>query len=570
MAAFSVTVMARCERITSEEYADFIGRYANTLEVAKSQFDGLCPQFVNDRYVILHEKIEDIDTISMENYVYSSIPKLYGLMDTTAVAATGSIQLQQMTGFQLTGRNVMIGFIDTGIDYTNNIFRFSTGQTRIYSIWDQTDESGNLPDGFDYGSEYLANEINQALNRDNPYEVVPHRDDNGHGTFMASVSCGSENVANDFVGAAPDSQLVVVKLKKAKQYLKDYFYIEGDEVYQENDIMLAVAYLRSVQLRENKPMVIVLGMGSGNGSRIGGSPLAQVLDDIGNIIGNCVLVCAGNEGNERLHYQGRIDDGEVDEVELRVGENVEGMVLELWGLSPDIFSVSFVSPLGESTPEIAARKDASETIEFLLDGTVLEINYSLVESGSGEEVILMRFTRPSAGIWVIRVYGNNILYGQFNIWGNLRQFTSEDTYFLNPQPDGTITVPSGSNNIITVGGYDSYNNGIYPNTGRGLVDGVDQKPDVVAPSVDVFGAGLNNNFVRRTGTSVGVSLAAGCCAQLLEWGVVEENEPYMKTNYIRNYLIRGADRDRDINYPSAQWGYGKINLVETFNRLVGL
>lgn len=562
--------MPRCERITSEEYADFIGRYGNTEDMALQQFDGLCPQLVNDRYVILYERISDIDPISMENYVYSSIPKLYGLMDTTAVAATGSLQLQEMTGFRLTGRDVIVGFIDTGIDYTNEIFRFSTGQTRILSIWDQSDESGNTPDGFSYGSEYLSPDINRALESENPNEVVPHRDENGHGTFMASVACGRASEENDFIGAAPDSQLVVVKLKKAKQYLKDYFYIEGEEVYQENDIMLAVSYLRSVQLRENKPMVIVLGVGSGNGSRIGGSPLAQVLDDVGNIIGTCVLVCAGNEGSERLHYEGQMEDGEVREVELRVGEGVDGMALELWGKSPDIFSVSFVSPLGESTPEIAARKDASETIEFLLDGTVLEINYSLVESGSGEEVIFMRFTNPSAGIWVIRVYGNNILDGQFNIWGNLRQFTNEDTYFLNPQPNGTITVPSGSENIITVGGFDSYNNGIYPNTGRGLEDGNEQKPDIVAPAVNVFGAGINNNFVRRTGTSVAVALTAGCCAQLLQWGVVEGNEPYMKTNYIRNYLIRGADRDRDINYPSTQWGYGKINLVETFNRLVGL
>ncbi len=562
--------MPRCERITSEEYADFIGRYGTTDNLALQQFNGLCPQLADDRYVIVYEKLSDIDPINMAYYVYSSIPKLYGLMDTTAVAATGSLQLQEMTGLRLTGRDVLVGFVDTGIDYTNDIFRLPTGQTRIVSIWDQSDDSGDTPADFNYGSEYTSSDINRALESENIYDVVPHRDENGHGTFMASIACGRRNEEADFIGAAPDSQLVVVKLKKAKQYLKDYFFIQEDEVYQENDIMLAVSYLRTVQLRENKPMVIVLGMGSGNGSRSGDSPLTQLLDHIGNIVGDCVLVCTGNEGSARLHYWGRIVDKEIREVELKIGENVDGMILELWGKSPDIFSVSFVSPLGESTPEIVARKNANERFEFLLDGTVLEVNYSLVESGSGEEVIFMRFINPSAGIWVIRVYGNNILDGNFNIWANLRQFTNEETYFLNPQPNGTITVPVGADNIITIGGYDSYSNGIYPNTGRGLENGIEIKPDVVAPAVNVFGAGTNNNFIRKSGTSVGVAMAAGCCAQLLQWGIIQGNEPYMKTNYIRNYLIRGATRDRDIKYPSTQWGYGKINLIETFNRLIGL
>lgn len=556
------------EIILSEDYADFIGRYNASREELINQYEEQCPQFVNDKYLSLYEKIENIAPISVENYLYNSIPKLYGLMDTTAVAATGSIRLQNQTGFELTGRDVIVGFIDTGIDYTNDLFKTATGQTRILGIWDQTDNNGNHPEGLYYGSEYTREDINRAINSDRPESIVPQRDENGHGTFLAGVACGRYDEQNDFIGAAPDSFIAMVKLKPAKQYLRNYFFVNGDvPVFQENDIMLGVTYLRKLQLEYEKPLVIVLGLGCGNGGRVGLSPLSQVLDDIGNIIGNCVVVCSGNEGSARLHYSGAVSDGQVDNVELRVGENNPGFVLELWGNVPEIFSVSFISPFGESIARIPARKNKNETVNFLIEGTTIEIGYSIVESASGNELIFLRFINPSPGIWTIRVYGSNILTGRFDIWGNLRQFTDEDTYFLKPDPEKTITSPAGARNVITVGGYDNATNAFYPNSGRGFTRDNRVKPDLVAPSVNVYGPGLRQNFTRKTGTSVGTALTAGCCAQVLQWGVVETNEPYMKTDYIKSYLIRGAKRERDITYPSPQWGYGEINVFESFSVL---
>ncbi len=558
--------MAECaDIITSEEYADFIGEFSINRENVLEQYIENCPQFINNRYVSLYGKLENMAALNVENYPYSAIPKIYGLMDTTATASTGAIRLQNQTGFELTGQDVIIGFIDTGIDYTNDMFRNATGQTRIVGIWDQTDHSGNHPKGFDYGSEYTMEDINRALSSENPEEVVPHRDTIGHGTFMAGVACGRYDEQNDFIGTAPASLIAMVKLKPAKQYLREYFLIDTDEpAYQENDIMLAVSYLMDLKEQYKKPVVIVLGVGTGSGSRAGGSPLSQLLNEIGQIIGNCVVVCSGNEGNERLHYGGVVEDNQVDEVEIRVGERNKGFVLELWGNSPDVFSVSFVSPLGESVPRIPARKDTSSRLNFLLEGTMIDVDYSLVESGVGAELIFMRFINPSPGIWTIRVYGNNILSGRFNIWAGLRQFTNVDTYFLKPDPEITITPPSSASNIITVGGFNHVTNSIYPQSGRGFTTDNRVKPDVVAPSVNVYGPGTAQNFVRKSGTSVGAAMAAGCCAQMLQWGIVQQNEIYMKTNYIKNYLIRGAGRERDIVYPSRQWGYGEINVFNSF------
>ncbi len=559
------------EIIMSEEYADFIAEYGASSEAAMVRFKEYCPQTISDRFVCLYEKLDRLPGFGVAKYTYNAIPKLYGLMDTTAVAATGSIRLQNQTGFELTGRGVIIGFIDTGIDYTNDIFNNTTGQTRIINIWDQTNNEGIPPTGFAYGTEYSMEDINRALQSENPFNIVPHTDELGHGTFMAGAACGRYMEQQNFIGSAPESYIAMVKLKPAKQYLKDYFLIDNDEpIYQENDIMLAASYLRTLRIKYGMPVVIVLGLGSGSGDRSGGLPLPRYLDDLAQYIGQSIVVCSGNEGNERLHYSGKAEDDYADEVEIRVGENDTGFVLELWGNPPDLFSVSFVSPLGESVPRIPARKDVSERVNFLLEGTTIDVDYSLVESGNGEELIFMRFTNPSPGIWTIRVYGSNILNGNFNIWGNLRQFMNRDTFFLKPNPDTTLTTPSSSERVLTVGGYDSSSEAFYPKSGRGFTSNNYIKPDIVAPAVGIFGpdigrsAELSGGFTTKTGTSFAAALTAGCCAQMLEWGFVQGNDVYMGGAYIKSYLIRGADRDRDITYPSRQWGYGKLNVFNSF------
>lgn len=558
--------MSECgEKILSEEYADFIGRYSVSREEIEGQFGENCPQFISDRYLSLYAPLDSILEVNVENYSYSSIPKIYGLMDSTAVEAIGSVQLQNQAGFELTGKNVIIGFIDTGIDYTNPLFKDATGRTRILGIWDQGDSSGNSPRGIDYGSEYTREDINRALGSDNPAAIVPQRDENGHGTFMVGIACGGYDEENEFIGAAPDSMIAMVKLKQAKKYLRDYFFIPDNQpAFQENDIMLGVTYLHNLQREYNMPMVIVIGVGCGNGGREGLSPLSTILNDVGNIIGNCVVIAAGNEGDKGLHYSGKIVEGQPENVELKVGEDNQGFVLELWGRVPEIFSVGFISPFGENIDRIPARKNVNETINFLLDGTTIEVGYNIVESGSGSELIFIRFVRPSPGIWTIRVYGANIINGRFDIWANLRQFMENETYFLKPDPDRTIVTPGATYNAITSGGYNNVNDSIYAASSRGFVADGRVKPEVVTPSVNVFGPNLLQNYVRKTGTSVGVSLLAGGCAQMLEWGVVKNNEPYMKTNYVKSYLIRGAMRGRDISYPSTLWGYGMLNVHESF------
>lgn len=566
----SENMMSECaERIISEDYADFIIEIGFRENEARQEYKNLCIQDIGYKFSAIYYPLSEINPISVGEDTYIAIPKLFGLMDTSAVEATGALRLQRVRGTSLTGNGVIVGFIDTGIDYTNDIFKNVTGRTRILSIWDQSDQSGTHPQGIEFGSEYTREDIDRALQSENPYSIVPTKDTQGHGTFMAGVACGSEDVENNFIGAANESQIAVVKLKKAKKYLRDFYLIEENvqDVYQENDIMQAVTYLRNLSRRESKPLVLVLGLGTGSGQRSGGSALSQQLNDLGEMIGCCVVTCAGNEGNARLHYKGSVLNKEYEDVELRVGEGTNGFTMELWGNSPDIISVAFISPSGEMISRIPARVGQSDTVEFLLEKSKIDISYSLVEAGGGVELIFMRFIDPTPGVWIIRVYGNNILEGDYNIWLPIKQFIDKETYFLKPNPDITLTVPSTTQATITVAAYDNMTNALFTDSSRGFTRTNEIKPDITAPGVNVYGPGINNNYVRKSGTSVAAALVAGNCAQLMQWGIVEKNETQMKTNYIKNFLIRGAIRDRNIVYPSKEWGYGKVNVYEAFSIL---
>lgn len=566
----SENMMSECaERIISEDYADFIIEIGFRENEARQEYKDLCIQDIGYKFSAIYYPLSEINPISVGEDTYIAIPKLFGLMDTSAVEATGALRLQRVRGTSLTGNGVIVGFIDTGIDYTNDIFKNVTGRTRILSIWDQSDQSGTHPQGIEFGSEYTREDIDRALQSENPYSIVPTKDTQGHGTFMAGVACGSEDVENNFIGAANESQIAVVKLKKAKKYLRNFYLIEENvqDVYQENDIMQAVTYLRNLSRRESKPLVLVLGLGTGSGQRSGGSALSQQLNDLGEMIGCCVVTCAGNEGNARLHYKGSVLNKEYEDVELRVGEGTNGFTMELWGNSPDIISVAFISPSGEMISRIPARVGQSDTVEFLLEKSKIDISYSLVEAGGGVELIFMRFIDPTPGVWIIRVYGNNILEGDYNIWLPIKQFIDKETYFLKPNPDITLTVPSTTQATITVAAYDNMTNALFTDSSRGFTRTNEIKPDITAPGVNVYGPGINNNYVRKSGTSVAAALVAGNCAQLMQWGIVEKNETQMKTNYIKNFLIRGAIRDRNIVYPSKEWGYGKVNVYEAFSIL---
>lgn len=574
--------------IVSEETGDYIIEYNSLYFEQIQRQDGVCISCVNDTWCILYTNYPGSRNINIQQGYYS-VPKLYGLMDTTSFDASGITATLNQPLLNVRGQSVLIGFLDTGIDYLREDFKASDGRTRIAAVWDQTIQSVNYEEDtgeaagtekydreqvqgmVQYGTVYTREDINAALAAEregqNPYDIVPSRDENGHGTFLAGVAAASETA--DYIGAAPEAEILMVKLKPAKKYLRDFYLLpERVEAYSETDMMMGVRFLQQYAIREKKPLVICVGLGTASGSRTGALPFADLLNTLARQVNTVVVTCTGNEANNRTHTSGlAVSDTEPSEIEITVGADERGFVMEIWAESLDILSVAITSPSGERISRIPARIDTGAVYNFLLERSQVAVNYRVVESASGYEVIFMRFINPAQGIWKIHVYSLTNIVGRYNAWLPLKQFLSGDTYFLNSNPSTTLTEPGAAERVISVGAYNHITDASYVASGRGYTATGLVKPDFVAPGVDVYGVRAGGGYTTRTGTSVAAAHAAGAAALLLTWGVTDGNLPYMGTNEVKSVLIRGAKRENNTVYPNNIYGYGKMDVIEAFYKL---
>ena len=355
-----------CKKVIySNDYYDLIIDYIGGYPLGNPE----CILQVDNTYDIGFYSRERAPELNLVDYPYLTIPHCLVPMDMTALEVSGILRLQNPSALDLQGQGVLIGFVDTGITYEHPAFQNEDGTTRIVGIWDQTAEDGAPPNGMVYGAFYGEEQINEALRSERPREIVPEQDENGHGTFLAGVACGSTDGTADFSGAAPLAQIAVVKCKQAKPYLRDYYFIpQGQECYQENDLMMGISWLNRFAYERRMPLVLCIGMGSGLGNHVGDEPLAIQCDEFGRRRQRAVVVAAGNAANQRRHYQKRgMEEGAVESIELSVGSNLAGFQMEIWAMVPEIYELSIVSPTGERFPKTVVRPGERQEYVFLFE-----------------------------------------------------------------------------------------------------------------------------------------------------------------------------------------------------------
>ncbi|MBW6409569.1 S8 family peptidase [Clostridium weizhouense] len=569
--------MKRDDNITKNIFSDinfdnYIIQYEGDIIQEVSKEPNYYVLLINDKYAIISvpKNVEPFDIAAkFSSVVYVKPAEMYTLEEISPLEASQANFLQLELPLNLTGKGVNIGIIDTGIDYLCEEFMDSNGQTRIEYIWDQTINSNNVDDSIPFGSVYTKAQIDEAIKAykegKSPYEIVPSKDEIGHGTNMSGI-IGSTGKNPNLKGVVPECNFVVVKLIQDDSFKKQFNV--DIPVYNITSIFAAIEFLYRYSLRIAKPIVMYLPLGSSLGSHTGNDILGKYLESISSNSGIAIVTGTGNERNKRGHASGIIPvAGGLNVMEIDVDPTQKNLWLEVWVPSPNVMSIDIISPSGENSGVMNALINSTELYTFIFEKTSIKVNYYLPEEFTGDELIRIRFYNIQAGIWKIRLIGNYVLDGKFDAWLPQDGIKHRNTGFGGSDPYNTITNPGNSEYLLTAAAYNQNNNNIVNYSGMAPIDDFVGKIDVAAGGVNALTVAPNNNVATVNGTSVSAAILAGASAMLLEWGIVNGNYPYMYSQGMKAFIARGTLKRMGDIYPNQQWGYGILNILTMFQNM---
>ncbi|MCD8336005.1 MAG: S8 family peptidase [Lachnospiraceae bacterium] len=544
-------------------------------------------QPINETWAILYAPLSD-HLATVEEIGYSSVPKLFTEINVVSLEAAGILPVRIQSFLELSGSGILMGFLDSGIDYTHPAFRNADGTSRILRLWDQSDTRGTPPAGFSYGTEFTKETIDHALfsgtrtsfsenstiagyethpaEADAAADFAPYPDLRGHGTAVAGIACGSPDAGEGFTGAAPMCSIAFVRLKSAKQYLRTYFRIpESAAAYQENDLMLGIRYLMDCAAQLELPLVICVSLGTSQGGHTGHTPFEEILDEALLTPGVCAVTGTGNEVGFDHHYRGvlRHADDSAD-AELLIDQETQGFSLEFWADSPAQFRLGFTSPLGETISPLWPMNGFSRDFSFLLETSRISVTWGITEQPERAQLILMRFSDPAPGLWHIHVTGSGTAGLFFHLWLPIHGLVDPQIRFLAADADTTLVVPSCAASPVAVGSWNAYNDSLYLHSGRGYTRNNLIKPDLAAPGVQVTCPAAGGSYASITGSCAAAALTAGAAALLFEGGLRQNPPRFFSSEELKNLLLRGVRQRGNLTYPNPGWGNGEMNLYGVF------
>ncbi len=467
----------------------------------------------------------------------------------------------QGTRFSLFGQGILVGIIDSGIDFSLDDFRKEDGTTRIKSLWDQSlNPIGEelSPEEYGIGVEYTEEKINQALETENMQvrrNLVRTIDVSSHGTSVAAIAAGSGRINR---GVAPQSELLAVKLGTPQK----------GGFPRTTELMLGVDYVVRKALEYQMPVAINISFGNTYGSHDGTSLLERFLDDISNIGRSCICIGNGNEGASAGHTSGTLTDEEEERVEIAVQERQTSFSIQIWKEYTDVFDISLLSPSGMRVGPI---QEILGPQRFSLGQTQVLLYYGEPSPFStSQEIYIEMLPRDSyvdAGVWQVELVPRKIVSGAWEMWLPSEGALNRGTAFRNPTANTTLTIPSTSSRAISVGAYDALTFSYADFSGRGPLRGergIVRKPDLVAPGVNVTTVMAGGGYAVFSGTSFATPFVTGAAALLMEWGIARGNDPYLYGEKVKAYLRRGArELPGFTEYPNPQVGYGALCVRES-------
>ncbi len=492
-------------------------------------------------------------------------------------ARAASCLLPVQTGADgLTGRGVLIGIVDSGIDLFHDDFRTADGGTRIRYLYDQVLGRGFTKEEIDeaLGEESRVGGLTEGLmgrpeeRGDGRMEArarIPSIDSSGHGTAVAGIAAGNGRESDgQYRGVAYESELLVVRLGIA----------DPDGFPRTTQVMEGLDLIVRTAEALGRPLAVNLSFGNTYGSHDGSGIFERYIDRLAERGRSVFVVGAGNEGDAAGHVQGdfRVDEEAVTGtgnpsvhtdrvIELSVAPYESSFSVQLWKNYEDTFEITLTNPPATITERISGRLgpyeiDMGSTIILVYYGepgpfqTAQEIYFDFIPKGEFVE----------SGIWKFTLRPTDIVQGRYDFWLPSAASLNRSTRFLRPSPETTLTIPSTATRPITVGAYDDATRIYAPFSGRGdlRTSGI-QKPDLAAPGVGIIAPQRGGGYAPVTGTSFAAPFVTGAAALLMEWGIVRGNDPYLYGDKVKAYLRRGArELPGYAEYPNAEVGYGAL------------
>lgn len=545
-----------------------------------SQIENLVPgsQGISllNQYGIIRVPESQLDTLaSLPQIQYVEKPKqvYFSLDEGRSASCINSIQarpgsqgLEPGQDIGLTGRGVIVGIADSGIDITHPAFLNPDGSTRILYLWDQTRETGAAgglpaPEGYRSGVEYTEEIINHLIRKEAP-EGIPFPGESGtaHGTAVAGIAAGNGNGSpgKRYRGIAVESPLIVVKLGNA-----------GEGFPRTTEVMEALDYMIRKAISLRLPIAMNLSFGNNYGAHNGQSLLESYITDLAGVWKNTIVIASGNEGDARHHAQ-VILENEMEILPIAIAENERNLSLQIWKNYADDFAVFLEAPNGVRL-QIDRRPGNSE--EYILEGNRLLVYYGEPTPYTQPQEIYMEWIPLeeegflTEGTWRVLLIPENIKDGKVELWLPTSEAIGLSTGFLRPDTETTLTLPSSARKVITVGAYNAANDTLASFSGRGDSSDGRNMPTIVAPGVDVTTAAIGGGYTARTGTSMAAPFVAGSAALLMEWGIVRGNDPFLYGEKLKAYLIKGARPLPGEEVPSVRQGWGALCLAESVPKL---
>lgn len=470
--------------------------------------------------------------------------------------AASCIPAVQNARYDLYGDGVLVALLDSGVDYAHPDFRNEDGTTRILALWDQT-IPGRPPEGYRIGTEYTQQEINEALAADTEsarYALVPSRDVSGHGTRVLGIAAGNGRASGGrYRGIASRSPILAVKLGMPRE--------EGFP--RTTELMQGLDYCIRKALELRLPVAVNISIGNTYGAHDGTSLLETYIADIANVWKSVICIGTGNEGYAAGHAAGILRERTTETVELAVDEYETAFSIQIWESYLDEVDITLISPGGRRAGPVQKLLGAQR---FVLEETEILLYYGEPSPYSQSQEIylelLPRGDYVDTGIWILELAAGEIRDGHYHIWLPSSAALNGGTRFLRASADTTLTIPSTARRIAAIGAYDSRTLTYADFSGRGGTCDLREKPVLVAPGVRILTTAPGGTYAEATGTSFATPFATGAAALLLQWGIVDGNDPYLYGEKAIAFLKKGTrPLPAYAEYPNPEVGWGTLCVL---------